>query len=429
MREGLARFLRETWLGFVIGIAAPLIVWGLAHVDWGKGSSETHRTTAPGPPLRAPLATRSFLQRLIPPPGGRLPGVHVNAQIRKVVAKLPLERKIAQLLLVGFDGRTAKAPFYGTLGRMDLGGVVLTHDNYESPDQISTLAAAIANGTSDARTHTPPFIIAPQEGGDFSAFPNLPPFDNAADVGSAGLAGREAGDAAKALKKVGLNGVLAPDLDVSASTDQPLGGRAFSDSAKQVGRYATATVSAYRSEHMLSAPGHFPGLGAAAQSTDASPTEVGLSIKDLLRRDVVPFRAAFLAGAQAVVLSHAGYQPDDYVVPGSLSRAIATTLLRGRLGFRGIAITDDLEAGAITSQTTVPKAAVQAITAGADMVWISGPESDWIGAYNALLQAARKKRISRLRIDTAVTRIVTVKRELGLKNEKRTIPPGAPGSG
>ena len=129
------------------------------------------------------------------------------------------------------------------------------------------------------------------------------------------------------------------------------------------------------------------------------------------------------------MLSHAGYQPDDFVVPGSLSRAIATTLLRGRLGFRGIAITDDLEAGAITSQTRVPKAAVQAITAGADMVWISGPESDWIGAYNALLEAARKKRISRLRIDTAVTRIVTVKRELGLKNEKRTIPPGAPGSG
>ncbi len=428
MRERLARFLRETWLGFVIGIVAPLAVWGLGQVDWGKGSTETNRPPAPGPPLHA-SATRSFLERLIPPPGGRLPGVHVNAEIRKLVSKLPLDREIAQLLLVGFNGRSVKAPFYGTLGRMDLGGVVLTHDNYESPDQISTLAAGISNSTSDARTHTPPFILAPQEGGDFSAFPNLPPFDNAADVGSVGLAGKEAGDAASALKNVGLNGVLAPNLDVSASTDQPLGGRVFSDNAKQVARFATSTVSAYRSAHMLSAPGHFPGQGAATQSTDAGPTEVGLSLKDLMRRDVTPFQAAFKAGAQAVVLSHAGYQPDDFVVPASLSRAIATTLLRGQLGFRGIAITDDLEAGAITSQTSVPKAAVQAVTAGADMVWISGPESDWLGAYRALLDAVRRKRITRLRIDTAVSRIITVKRELGLKNEKRKIPPGAPGSG
>jgi len=408
---------------------APLAVWGLGKVDWGGASDGTKHGVAPGPPLHAPLAARSFLERLIPPPGRRLPGVHSDAQIRKLVAKLPLDRKVAQLLLVGFDGRTVKAPFYGTLGRMDLGGVVLAKQNYDNnPDQISTLAAGVSNATADGRTHTPPFILAPQEGGDFAAFSNIPPFDNAADLGSIKLAAREAGEAAKALGQVGFNGVLAPDLDVSASTDQPLGGRAYSDDPKQVSRYATATVSAYRSAHMLSAPGHFPGLGAAGQSTDTSPTEVGLAIKDLMRRDVVPFRAAIKAGAQAVVLSHAGYQPDDFVVPGSLSHAIATTLLRGQLGFRGVAITDDLEAGAITSQMSVPRAAVQAIGAGADMAWISGPESDWLAAYRALLQAVKRKRISKLRLDTAVTRIITAKRELGLKNQTRKIPPGAPGS-
>ena len=116
------------------------------------------------------------------------------------------------------------------------------------------------------------------------------------------------------------------------------------------------------------------------------------------------------------------------MVPGSLSHAIATTLLRGQLGFRGVAITDDLEAGAITSQMSVPRAAVQAIGAGADMAWISGPESDWLAAYRTLLQAVKKKRISKLRLDTAVTRIITAKRELGLKNQTRKIPPGAPGS-
>ena len=387
MRIGLLRLLREVWLGFLIGVVAPLGVWGLGKVHWSS-SSHSHRAVAPGPHLRRPVPARSFLERLIPPPGGRLPGVHVDTQIRKVVAKLPLDRKIAQLLLVGFAGRTIKAPFYGTLGRMDLGGVAFDRDNYQSPDQISTLAAGVSNTTSDPRTHTPPFIVAPQEGGDFSAFPNLPPFDNAADLHSTSLAAREARDASKALTQIGFNGVLAPDLDVSASTDQPLAGRAFSDVPSRVSAYATATIGAYRSAHMLSAPGHFPGI----------------------------------------LLGHAGYQPDDFVVPASLSRAIATRLLRGQLGFKGMAITDDLEAGAITSQTTVPKAAVTAIQAGADMVWISGPESDWLGAYRAILAAVRSKRVPMLRINTAVTRIITAKRELGLKNQKRTIPLGAPGS-
>src|SRR2546429_8075374 len=116
---------------------------------------------------------------------------------------------------------------------------------------------------------------------------------------------------------------------------------------------------------MLSAPGHFPGIGAAGQSTDQGPTEVGLSMKDLGRRDLVPFRAAIRAGAQAILLGHAGYQPDDFVVPASLSRAIATRLLRGQLGFKGMAITDDLEAGAVTSHTTLPQAAGAAIQGGA----------------------------------------------------------------
>jgi len=427
VRIGLLRLLREVWLGFLIGVVAPLGVWGLGKVHWSS-SSHSHRAVAPGPHLRRPVPARSFLERLIPPPGGRLPGVHVDTQIRKAVAKLPLDRKIAQLLLVGFAGRTIKAPFYGTLGRIDLGGVAFDRDNYQSPDQISTLAAGVSNTTSDPRTHTPPFIVAPQEGGDFSAFPNLPPFDNAADLHSTSLAAREARDASKALTQIGFNGVLAPDLDVSASTDQPLAGRAFSDVPSRVSAYATATIGAYRSAHMLSAPGHFPGIGAAGQSTDQGPTEVGLSMKDLGRRDLVPFRAAIRAGAQAILLGHAGYQPDDFVVPASLSRAIATRLLRGQLGFKGMAITDDLEAGAITSQTTVPKAAVTAIQAGADMVWISGPESDWLGAYRAILAAVRSKRVPMLRINTAVTRIITAKRELGLKNQKRTIPLGAPGS-
>ena len=106
------------------------------------------------------------------------------------------------------------------------------------------------------------------------------------------------------------------------------------------------------------------------------------------------------------------------MVPGSLSHAIETDLLRGELGFRGLAITDDMEAGAIVAGNAIPTAAIQAVRAGADMVWISGP-ADWPAAYRSLLTAVRARQIPLARLNDAVTRIITVKRELGL----RTGPP------
>src|SRR5207244_4591404 len=133
---------------------------------------------------------------------------------------------------------------------------------------------------------------------------------------------------------------------------------------------------------------HFPGIGAATGSTDDGPAEVGLDMRALGRRDLVPFRAAVQAGASAMVVSHAGYAPDSFVVPGSLSHAIETNLLRFELGFRGVAITDDLEAGAIVAGDAIPTAAVQAVRAGADLVWVSGP-ADWPAAHRAPPPAVR----------------------------------------
>jgi beta-N-acetylhexosaminidase len=375
---------------------------------------------AGSPAARAPAPARSFLARLIPPPDGALPGARAPGQIRRLVAGLPVERKVAQLLLVGFDGTDASAPFLSTLKRMDLGGVAIEKRNYVGRTELAALTDAIRNAAA-GRDRQPPFIVAQQEGGDFSAFPDLPPGSPPGDLGTAGDGATAARLTAKSLKRLGLNGVLAPDVDVGAGGADSLGPRAFSDDTHDVSAYGAAVVSAFRSARMLSAPSHFPGIGAAAQSTDDGPTSVGLDMGALGSRDLPPFRAAIRAGAPAVLVGHAAYAPDSFVVPASLSREIETNLLRGGLGFRGIAITDDLDAGAIVAGNSVAKAAVQAVQAGADMVWISGPK-DWEPAYRELLAAARARRISLVRLNAAVTRIVTVKRELGLRNRAKATP-------
>ena len=114
------------------------------------------------------------------------------------------------------------------------------------------------------------------------------------------------------------------------------------------------------------------------------------------------------------MLSHALYPVSDFTRPGSLTRAIATDLLRGGLRFQGVAITDDLADPAITSSYSVPDAAVQALKAGADVLIISGPAGDQQAAYAAALGAVRSGDVPRRRLNHAVLRALEAKEDYGL---------------
>ena len=205
--------------------------------------------------------------------------------------------------------------------------------------------------------------------------------------------------------------VVGPVVDVGSG---PLGARVYSDDPAEVAGYAEAVVAAYRAKRLFSAAKHFPGLGAADQLTQIGPATVGLGLAELRRRDLIPFRAAIQAGVPAIQLSHALYPMNDFTAPASLTRSIATGLLRDRLGFAGVAITDDLADPAITTSYSVPDAAVRALNAGADMLVISGAAGDQEAAYSAVLRAARSGRIARARIADAVRRVLNAKRDYGL---------------
>jgi beta-N-acetylhexosaminidase len=203
-------------------------------------------------------------------------------------------------------------------------------------------------------------------------------------------------------------------VDVGFESGSALGARVYSDDPEEVSGYAEAMVHAFRKERLFGAVKHFPGLGSADQSTELGPASVGLDVEQLRQRDLQPFGAAIEAGAPGVVLSHALYPVSDFTRPGSLTRAIATDLLRGELGFQGVAVTDDLADPAITSSYSVPDAAVQALRAGADMVFVSGPVGDQQAAYAAVLSAVRSGDVPRRRLDHALLRALEAKEDYGL---------------
>jgi beta-N-acetylhexosaminidase len=395
----------------LIAAAVVLVVVGV--VVLRGGGEDKPRVVEAGAQRTAERRT-SFLARLIPPPAERpRGGAGVPRSVSDLTKRLPRQRKVAQLFLLGFRGKDLNSAIFRQLRRLDLGGIVIDAGNYTDPQQLGLLAGE-AGLIAKQEKHVPPWVMASQEGGAFNAFPDLPPANVASDQASVEQAVREADEAGATLRPLGVSGILSPVADVGLAEDPAVGPRAFSDEPRRVADYARAVVGAYRRKRLFAAVKHFPGLGAASQSTEEGPANVGQSLDELRARDLVPFRAAIEAGVPAVVLSHGLYTTDDFVTPASLSKKVATGLLKRELKFGGVAITDDLADPPITALGSIPDAAVQAVQAGADMLYISGPAGDQQAAYVAVLRAVRNGEITRRRLDEAVLRILSVKRDYGL---------------
>ena len=385
-------------------------------VGAGHGDGDDAASGVPSPGRGAPKEHISFLAKIVPPPAEsrRAGGSPVPKSVADLARRLPLDRKVAQLFVVGFNGTDTSADIFGRLARLDLGGVVLASGNYLDVGQLGTLANEVATVARERR-HVPPWVFASQEGGELNSFPDLPPTAAPADLDSAREAESEARESAKNLRALGINAVLGPVVDVGGSeSGSALGTRVYSDAADEVATYADRVVRAYRAEHVFSTASHFPGLGATDQSTQDGPATVGLGLDELRERDLIPFSAAIKAGVPGVTVSSALYPFSDFTVPASLSRAVDSALLRRELRFKGVAMTDDLADPGITTFHTVPDAAVRAVRAGVDALYISGGAGDQQAAYVAVLRAVQRGRIPRRRLDEAVGRILLAKQDYGL---------------
>jgi beta-N-acetylhexosaminidase len=425
LRDRLRRPSRATILALA-AVAVVLVALVTVALRSGGGGSGARRAAATPPAPDRPVVRHSFLEQVIPARGAGLPGARVPGKIAAEVKAMPVEDKVAELMLLGFDGAdaTPSAPVLGLLRARPLGGIVIRRANYQSTAQVTAIAGQ-ATLVARAAKHDPPFVWAPQEGGTFTAIPPAGPADAAGDVQNARTAAAEGVGAGRILSRLDLNGVLAPVVDVGTEGGGTLGSRAFSNDPRAVASYAVEMIAAYKRAGVVSAAEHFPGLGAETQPVEDGPASVGLSLAQLRTRDLVPFAAAIRAGVPAIVISNAAYATDEFVTPATLSHAVSTDLLRGEMRFQGVAIADDLSEPAITNDMSVADAAVQAVLAGSDMVYISGPARGQEAAYQQLLAAAKAGKIPRARLDEAVTRVLTLKREYGLVRglRPRTAPP------
>ena len=338
----------------------------------------------------------------------------VSKPVANLVAEMSLGERVDQILLLGFEGTDASAPIAATLEERQLGGVLIARRNWIDPVQGVALTGFIrATGLADGRIS--PLIVTQQEGAAYNSLAGLPPSSRQLDIGRGGdpLAAESwARGAAAELRAAGIDLNLSPVADV-ATIASPLAGRSFSDDSAVAAELVAGATRGCAQGGIACAPLHFPGQGAASESTDEGPATVSLDSSALAGRDLAAFRAAFAERAPAVVLSLAYFAAYDPVTPAALAPEIATDLLRDEMRFAGLAITDDLSAGAIKATQSVASAAVAAVAAGADMAQISSPD-DQPATSEALLEAVQSGQITEERLNEAAGRVLELKREQGL---------------
>jgi len=281
--------------------------------------------------------------------------------------------------------------------------VILFARNAEAPAQVAAAVKTLQQAAS--RGGNPRLLIAvDQEGGDVRRLPWAPPQASAAELGADPATALAQGElTGRELRRVGINLDLAPVLDVPTGASF-LGTRAFGQTSDAVSRAGCAFAAGVRRGGVLTAGKHFPGLGYATANTDDSRVEIRAPAPSL-RAAYGPYRAC-LGALSTVMVSNAAYPALGARGPAVLSRAIVEDELRRRVGFRGVVISDSLEARAVRH---VPDLAAKAARAGVDLLVYPTTEAASSAAYRALLAQARAHPSWRRELHDSAQRIRALK--------------------
>jgi beta-N-acetylhexosaminidase len=322
----------------------------------------------------------------------------------------PDSRLVGQLVMSPVIGTTPDAALLARVRAGEVGGVILFGANIASRAGLRALTAELQHAA--AAGGNPPLLVAvDQEGGSVRRLPDAPPVLSAPELGlgsvaAVRLAGEETG---RALRAAGVDVDLAPVADVPRSARSFMLGRAFGRDPARVAVLAAAFVSGLQGAHVAATAKHFPGLGTAVANTDLHRVTIRAPRADLLAR-LAPFRAAIEQGVDLVMVSNAAYTAlDPSGLPAALSPRIVDGLLRAKLGFTGVVITDTLAA---PGPAAYPDAPVRTVEAGGDVLLFTTSEAEAARGYEAVLAAVRSGRISRARLEASYRRIVALKDRL-----------------
>lgn len=347
---------------------------------------------------------------------------------RHTLAKMSLDEKLGQMVVVYYWGRFTSQEdprFRQLLHRVKenrVGGIMLEARRTPAGIERGQVYPSAALVNELQRVAKIPLLVAADfENGtamrleEGTSLPSAMAVAATGDPQFAYVAGKITALEARA---AGLNWIFAPVCDVNSNPENPIiNTRSYGEDPSRVAEFVSQYIRGVQENGAMATAKHFPGHGNVNTDSHISVPVIPSSAAELERIELVPFRAAIAAGAGAVMSGHLAVpalepEPDT---PATLSPRTWTDLLRKKMGFEGIGVTDALDMGGVTTIDSAPNIAVRAIRAGADVLLIP-PNPD--AAIAALKQAVESGELPLARVNEAVLRILRAKADLELETRR-----------
>ncbi len=365
------------------------------------------------------------------------PSPSAGSNVDAILAGMSVEEKVGQLFMPVLYGSRADSAHgenqarYGVatpakmIEKYRPGGVILFPwaGNVSDVKQV----AGLTTGLRKASPKIPLVIGVDQENGVVSRLaPLVTPLPGAMAIGATGDTGnarKSARVTGEELRALGISLDFAPVADVNVNPANPvIGSRSYGSNPAKVAAMVAAAVDGFHAGGVAATAKHFPGHGDTTVDSHTGLPVIRHSRSQWEKLDAPPFRAAIAHGVDAIMSAHIVMPKlDSSGNPATLSHKILTGLLREKLGFKGVIVTDALDMAGVRKRYGDAEVAVRAVLAGADVLLMP---PDFPKAYNAVLKAVRSGRIPAARLDASVTRILRLKMSRGLF-EPTPVDPGA----
>lgn len=345
----------------------------------------------------------------------------ISELVDKTIEGMSLQEKVCQMMFVTPEGLTGTDDVMvagdvtkQALQAYPVGGIIYFANNFDNVDQTRNM---ISNTQSYSKIGL--FIATDEEGGRVNRLMDTlgttyigPMYDYKDDGPDAAF--ENAKTIASDMSALGFNLDFAPVADVWTNPDNTvIGDRAYSDDYGQAAELVGSAVRGFSEGGVICTLKHFPGHGDTAEDSHYSNAYVNRKKTQIMSDEMQTFRAGIDAGAEMVMVGHL-IVPDIDELPATLSYKIATEMLRGDMGFTGVAITDSMEMESIADNYGVGDSVVMAVKAGMDMLL---QPADLAVSVDAVVNAVESGDITETRIDESVRRILTLKAERGLMGD------------
>lgn len=341
----------------------------------------------------------------------------LDDKVDAIVANMSYKEKLGQMVMIGIHGTELSDDATYMLSQYHIGNVILFDRNLQSREQTAKLTADLQRSAKEnAHQPVPLFIAIDEEGGRVVRGRNfIEPPPSQQELGNAGETTAVEAWARKtgaALKDLGINVNFAPVADIGSQDT-----RSYSNDPDAVVKFVKAAAQGYESSREIYALKHFPGIGRGTVDSHKDISSIDVTEDTLFKSDLKPFQALIDEKADQdffILVSHLKYPQLDKENAASQSHAIVTGLLRKKMGYNGLIITDDLEMGAVAKYGSYRDIGVKAVKAGVDIVMMCHEYPHETDVYLGLLEAYENGELDKDQIDASVRRIVKAKLRNGI---------------